>query len=1582
LVLTPTCPPTRWWLTGLAVILLTSGAWAQCFQNTVNYPVSNAPIDLNNGPLSVAVGDFNGDSKPDLAVIVANSPNNNVSVLLGTGSGGFGAATSFALGAGPVSVAVGDFNGDGKPDLAVVNSNSNTVSVLLGTGSGGFGPRTDFAVGGFPLAVAVGDFNGDGKPDLAVANAGSNSVSVLLGNGSGGFGAATNFAVAAGPRSVAVGDFNGDGKPDLAVVTALGNNVSVLLGTGSGSFGAATNFAVGTQPYSVAVGDFNGDGKPDLATANAGGNNVSVLLGNGSGGFGAATSFAVAAGPRSVAVGDFNGDGKPDLATASGDNSVSVLLGNGSGGFGVATSFAVGTSPQSVAVGDFNGDGKPDLATANHYSNNVSVLYNCTNFPISLTTSASPTSVCAGSTVALSVTASGGTTGMPDHPYSYTWVAPAGATLSATSTSAVSATVTTSGVNTFTVTVADVGGSPVSTTVSVAVDPPVEATLSPSGGTITCAQTSVTLTAGGGGTYRFSNGAIPIGSTNQATVNTAGTYSVTVTAASGCTAVAAVTVSQDNTQPVATLSASPSTTLTCSQTQVALFAGGGDRYVFAGPGIVSQEGSQALVNTAGVYSVTVTNSSTGCFSVTAITISQEAAPQASLTASPSATLSCAVRSVTLTAGGSNTGETLSYAFGGPGVVSQSGNQAVVNTAGVYSVTVTNTASGCSSTTTITIDQNTSGPETSLAGSGPLTCTVRSVTLTASPAGQTYQFSAGATQLGTSNQAVVSSPGLYSVTVVSGNGCTGVASLSVSQDNTKPVATLSASPSTTLTCSQTQLTLSAGGGNSYAFSGPGIVSQEGSQALVNTAGVYSVTVTNNDTGCFSVTAITISQDNTVPQASLTSSGLITCATSSVTLTASPNGLSYAFAGPGVVSQNGNQAIVNASGTYSVTVSNGANGCSALAQTTVTSDQTAPFVSITANPSLTITQGQSATLTASGASAYAWNNGANTPAIVVSTAGPYSVTGTAANGCTGTASVTLMVNLVVTAPFAITAVTTVDCTPVLPNRFSVSFTPRYSGLDGSPLSFSVTNELFPTTQPGPYTLQLYTDNPVITLEARQGGATTKYTYDWLAACNSATTPNTPPRVVMGIPGQTATVGQYFAYVIPDGTFTDTETPGSLRLSASGLPGGLSFSGATLSGTPSSTVGSPVSITITATDPGNLSASTVLVLTVQPATGTPPPTAPFAITGVTTISCTPVANRINISFTPRYAGLNGQPIAFEVINELSSTTEPGPYSLTLYRDNPVITLRATQTGSAGPVSYAYNWLSACQSVGQDNTPPRLNQPVASQTAVVGQGYSLNLTNTFIDQETPDQISLSAAGLPAGLSVNGKFISGTPSMSGVSSVTLTATDGGGLSTSTVFSFTVLPASPQPPTNPPTATFSITGVTTVSCEVISTGERRVTFTPRYAGLDGSPVSFRVVNETLPTINPGPYSLNLYTDNPVITLEATQSGVVSPFSYGWLAACNPGARLGAGSEVPLSVTVLGNPVMGESVQVEVRGAEGQAFTLSVTDARGHQVSEQSVGRAGVVERHRLRLGQTPAGVLLLRVSTSTQSQTVKLIKAE
>ena len=328
-----------------------------------------------SSPISVTVGDFNGDGKSDLAV--ANRGSNNVSVLLGTGTGSFGAATNFSVGNAPSSVTVGDFNGDGKSDLAVANRYGNNVSVLLGTGTGSFGTATNFSVGIFPVSVTVGDFNGDGKSDLATANGSSNNVSVRLGTGAGSFGTATNFSVGTGPASVTVGDFNGDGKSDLAVANANSSNVSVLLGTGTGSFGPATNFTVGSFPYSVTVGDFNGDGKSDLAVANAGSSNVSVLLGTGTGSFGTATNFTVGTVPRSVTVGDFNGDGKSDLAVANGsNNNVSVLLGTGTGSFGPATNFTVGSSPRSVAVGDFNGDGKSDLATANYNGGNVSVFLN------------------------------------------------------------------------------------------------------------------------------------------------------------------------------------------------------------------------------------------------------------------------------------------------------------------------------------------------------------------------------------------------------------------------------------------------------------------------------------------------------------------------------------------------------------------------------------------------------------------------------------------------------------------------------------------------------------------------------------------------------------------------------------------------------------------------------------------------------------------------------------------------------------------------------------------------------------------------------------------------------------------------------------------------------------------------------------------------------------------------------------------------------------------------------------------------------------------------------------------------------
>ena len=348
-------------------------------------PGSPFPAGLNPG--SLVQGDFNGDGKLDLAI--ANENGNDVTLLLGNGTGGFTAAAGspFAVGLVPQSLATGDFNGDGKLDLAITNSDVNSVTVLLGNGAGGFTPAlgSPFPVGTWPHTVAVADYNGDGKLDLAIANTNSNNITILLGNGAGGFTPAAGSPIAVGskPQSVVTGDFNGDGKPDLAVANFASNNVTVLLGSGTGGFTVASGspISVGTAPVSMVVGDFNLDNKLDLAVANQNSNNVTVLKGNGSGGFTpvSGSPFATGTVPASIVMADFNADGKPDLAIANaGTNNVTVLLGSGTGTFTGATGspYGVGTFPVGVTVGNFNGDGRPDLATANALGNNVSVLLN------------------------------------------------------------------------------------------------------------------------------------------------------------------------------------------------------------------------------------------------------------------------------------------------------------------------------------------------------------------------------------------------------------------------------------------------------------------------------------------------------------------------------------------------------------------------------------------------------------------------------------------------------------------------------------------------------------------------------------------------------------------------------------------------------------------------------------------------------------------------------------------------------------------------------------------------------------------------------------------------------------------------------------------------------------------------------------------------------------------------------------------------------------------------------------------------------------------------------------------------------
>src|SRR5437762_2663330 len=305
-----------------------TGAAPLSFAAKQDFPTSITPV-------SVTVGDLNGDGKLDL--VVANQTSNTVSVLLNTTAPGaatpsFAAKQDFTTGTPPVSVTVGDVNLDGKLDLAVANSNSNTVSVLLNTTAPGaatpsFAAKQDFNTGTTPRSVTVSDVNLDGELDLAVANVNSNTLSVLLNTTTPGaatpsFAAKQDFTTGKTPEWITVADLNGDGKLDLAIPNVSVDTISVLLNTtapgpATPSFAAKQDFVTGSNPRSVALGDLNGDGLLDLAVADVGANKVSALLnttvpGSATPNFAAKQDFVTGLSPISVTMGDLNGDGLPD----------------------------------------------------------------------------------------------------------------------------------------------------------------------------------------------------------------------------------------------------------------------------------------------------------------------------------------------------------------------------------------------------------------------------------------------------------------------------------------------------------------------------------------------------------------------------------------------------------------------------------------------------------------------------------------------------------------------------------------------------------------------------------------------------------------------------------------------------------------------------------------------------------------------------------------------------------------------------------------------------------------------------------------------------------------------------------------------------------------------------------------------------------------------------------------------------------------------------------------------------------------------------------------------------------------------
>ena len=350
---------------------------------------------------AVAIGDVNGDRRPDLlAAGSIPSGASGVAVLLNRGQGGFRTAPTSEVGGAAVSLAVGDLNGDGKLDVATANVYDKNVSVLINRGDGSFLPHVDYPTGREPWDVAIGDLNGDGKPDLAAAVSSGfyggpvHRVAVLLNAGDGTFQNRIDYRAARRPESIALADLNRDGKLDVATANSS-DLVSVFVNRGDGSLEARADYRAGSGPHAIAIADVNGGRGPDLVAENTGNINsewdsISVLLNKGDAklrpkidSVARFRSLHVAGG--SLAIGDLNGDRRPDVAIALGWIGVSVLVNSGDGRFKQGPSYDTGGSPEagegggrprSIAIGDLNGDGKRDIvATQRKF---VAVLLNRT----------------------------------------------------------------------------------------------------------------------------------------------------------------------------------------------------------------------------------------------------------------------------------------------------------------------------------------------------------------------------------------------------------------------------------------------------------------------------------------------------------------------------------------------------------------------------------------------------------------------------------------------------------------------------------------------------------------------------------------------------------------------------------------------------------------------------------------------------------------------------------------------------------------------------------------------------------------------------------------------------------------------------------------------------------------------------------------------------------------------------------------------------------------------------------------------------------------------------------------------------
>jgi len=595
---------------------------------------------------------------------------------------------------------------------------------------------------------------------------------------------------------------------------------------------------------------------------------------------------------------------------------------------------------------------------------------------------------------------------------------------------------------TYTVTVTGSSGSGTATATAVITQPPViNATVSVQG-ILNCVNTEVTATAnvsGGTGPYTFEWSGGQTG--NPVQLNMPGSHIVTVTDNNGCTKTAQTTVLSNTVPPNA--EAGPTATLTCTQPNATLNGVGsssGPTFSYQwtasnGGNIVSGATTlNPVVNAAGTYTLVVTNATNGCTAEDITTASSSINPPTA--SATGGLLTCASSSVTLTST-TNAGNP-TFAWSGPGGFNSTQQNPSANTPGTYTVVITNTANGCSNSATASVTQNTTPPSAS-ATAETLTCadTLAQITTTTNANPGTFVWSGPNNFTSTAQNPNVNTAGTYTVVVTSSaNGCTNTATVAVAQNNTAPTASATAE---TLTCADTlaQITTTTNANPAtFAWSGPNNFTSTTQNPNVNTAGTYTVVVTNGPNGCTQTATVAVAQNTAPPTVSVTAETL-TCADTlaQISTTTNANPATFAWSGPGGFTSSMQNPEVATPGSYTVQITNGGNGCTNTATVAVNQNTTPPTAGIAQPENLNclVTSVQlNATPSSQGPNFdYQWTtadgnivSGDTTLTPTVDEAGTYNLMVTNTNtGCTNTASTVVVQSPAVTA--AVTDVVHVAC-----------------------------------------------------------------------------------------------------------------------------------------------------------------------------------------------------------------------------------------------------------------------------------------------------------------------------------------------------------------------------------------------------------------------------------------------------------------------------------------------------------------------------------------------------------------------------